>query len=217
MTSHRILSHSLHLKSTVLVAVLLTLLVGVCAIGIVPGTAQSTPDVQGERKFENTIPEHVPVKVKLRNEQSFKNLKNRNWARELEIEVKNTGSKPIYFMYMVIVMPDVTVGSFPYGIQLHYGRKDLVRLSTPIRSDDVPILPGESVILKVSESQVKAYEGSRDEEKRNDTRKIEFDLQLINFGDGTGLRSKQGRPHPDPAKQFVHAAFTSTGIILDIV
>jgi hypothetical protein len=74
-----------------------------CVVGIVSSTAQSAQDdAKDERKFENTIPAHVPVRVKLKNEQAFKNPKNKNWARELEIEVKNTGSKPIYFMYMLV-------------------------------------------------------------------------------------------------------------------
>jgi hypothetical protein len=202
MNSHRLLSRSPNLKTTVLTAALLgVFIVSLCGVGIVSSRAQATPDAQEERKFENTIPEHVPIKVKLKNEQSFKNVKNRNWARELEIEVRNTGSKPIYFMYLLIVMPDVTIGGFPYAIQLDYGRKELVRLSTPIRPDDTPILPGESITLKISENQVKSYEGWRDEEKRDDTKKLNFDLQLINFGDGTGLRGIRGVPTPDPAKR----------------
>jgi hypothetical protein len=200
MDSHTILSHLKKFKSTIFVGVLLVAFLGLCVVGIVSSTAQSTPDQQEERKFENTIPEHVPVKVKVKNEQSFKSLKNKNWARELEIEVKNTGSKPIYFMYMVIVMPEMIVNNHPAGFQVTYGRTELVRLTTPLNSDDVPILPGETTVLKISQSQVRGFEKTRDEEKRGDAKKVEFDLQLINFGDGTGVRSKLGRPYPDPAK-----------------
>ena len=46
-----------------------------------------------ERKFDNTIPAHVPIRVKLKNEQTFKDLKNKNWAREFEVEIKNTRAK----------------------------------------------------------------------------------------------------------------------------
>jgi hypothetical protein len=202
VNAHTLLSHLRNLKPTMLAAALLASLFTLCAIGLVSSTAQSTQDdYEDERKFENTIPAHVPLKVKLKNEQSFKNLKNKNWARELEIEVKNTGSKPIYFMYMLLVMPDVTVGGYPYAMQIHYGRKELVRLTTPIQADDIPIRPGESITLKISDTQVKGYENSRNVEKRSDPKKVEFDMQLINFGDGTGLRSKQGRPHPNPARK----------------
>lgn len=201
MTSHAISSHLKNFRSSMFVAALLAVsIVSLCGVGVVSSRAQDTPDAQEEeRKFENTIPQHVPIKVKLKNEQSFKNVKNRKWARELEIEVKNTGSKPIYFMYLVIVMPDVIVNNHPSGFQVTYGRKELVRLTAPLNSDDVPILPGETTILKISQAQVRGFEKTRDEEKRGDAKKVEFDLQLINFGDGTGVRSKLGRPYPDPA------------------
>ena len=110
-------------------------------------TAQSGRSNTEEREFKNTIPEHVPLKIKLKNEAAFKDMKNKNWARDLEIEVKNTGNKPIYFIYMLMVLQDVTVGGYPYALQVTYGRKELVRLTTPIQPDDVPIMPDESVTL----------------------------------------------------------------------
>ena len=44
--------------------------------GFVSGTAQS---VQEEREFKNTVPAHVPVKVKIKNEKSFKDKGNKGW------------------------------------------------------------------------------------------------------------------------------------------
>ncbi|HEX8557870.1 MAG TPA: hypothetical protein VF668_07220 [Pyrinomonadaceae bacterium] len=35
--------------------------------------------------------------MKLKSEKSFKDLKNKRWLRELELEVKNTGSRPIHY------------------------------------------------------------------------------------------------------------------------
>lgn len=188
-------------KATALQIVLLAFFLIVCGIGIVPSTAQSGQESSEERKFESTIPAHVPVKVKIKNEQAFKDMKNKKWARDLEIELRNTGSKPIYFIYMVMVLPDMLVHGNPSGFQITYGRKDLMRLTTPIRSDDMPIQPGESATLKISAAQVGGYERMRDEEKRHEPKKGELDLQLINFGDGTGLRSKQGLPLPNPAQK----------------
>ena len=203
MNPHKTLSRLQNLKPTVLAIMLLTALVAVCAVSIVPGTAQSAQDeATEERKFENTIPAHVPLKVKLKNEQSFKNPKNKNWARELEIEVKNTGSKPIYYLYLLVDLPDViSPAGYPYAIQIHYGRKELIRLTTPLQAGDLPILPGESYTLKIPERQVIGYESSRDKEKRADTKRVKFEMQLINFGDGTGLRGMDGRPTPEPNRK----------------
>ena len=207
MTPH--IFHAVRIpKPAALMVGFLASTVALSAVGIVSGTAQSA---QEEREFKNTVPGHVPVKLKLRNEQSFKDKKNKKWARELEIEVKNTGSKPIYFMYLLLVMPDVTIGGHPHAFQLTYGRIDLVRLSTPLSPEDVPIRPGDSVVLKVSESQLKGYESSRDEENRADPEKVKLDFQLINFGDGTGFRGTDGRLHPNPAKKRPPATASFTG------
>ena len=50
-----------------------------------------------ERIFENKIPAHIPIKIKIKKgkEESFKDLKNEKWLREFELEVTNTGDKPI--------------------------------------------------------------------------------------------------------------------------
>lgn len=185
---------------------LLFLLLVLCTVGIVSSTAQFSQDVaaipaQEEREFKSTLPDHVPIKVKLKKEPAFKDLKNKGWARDLEIEVTNKGSKPIYFLYAVVLMPDVIVDGNPSGFQMTYGRKELVRLTTPLQPEDIPILPGESASLKIPDSQLRAYEGLKDAEGRPEPRKIRFDLQLLNFGDGTGLRGIDGRPHPNPNKR----------------
>ena len=41
-----------------------------------------------ERIFENKIPAHIPIKIKIKkeNEESFKDLKNEKWLRELNLK-----------------------------------------------------------------------------------------------------------------------------------
>jgi len=57
-----------------------------------------------ERIFENKIPAHIPIKIKIKKEKekSFKDLKNEKWLREFELELTNTGDKPIYFLYITM-------------------------------------------------------------------------------------------------------------------
>jgi hypothetical protein len=163
-------------------------------------SARSTQDTQanpahGEREFKNTVPGHAPVKIKIRNEKSFKDKGNKNWFRELEIEVKNTGDKPIYYLYFVLSLPDVVAGGHPLGYPMTYGRRDLWLPDTEITPEDVPIPPGETVTLKVRDPFVKGYESFRDEQKLyDDPRRVEFLLQAIDFGDGTALRYTDGTP-----------------------
>lgn len=155
-----------------------------------------------EREFRNTVPAHVPVKVKLKNEQKFKKLDNAEWARDLEVEVKNTGAKPIYFLYMVVVMPEMT-NEYGHALafQFHYGRKALVSWGAEVSPEDVPIQPGESITLKVSETQLKGFEAGRHLEKTDKPKKVEFDLQLINYGDRTGYQGKDGTPMSFPKER----------------
>jgi hypothetical protein len=81
---------------------------------------------QGERVFENTIPKDVPIKIKIKKEkeESFKDLKNEKWLSEFELELTNTGDKPIYFLYLTLVT-DVRVGAARLVFPQVYGRAEL--------------------------------------------------------------------------------------------
>jgi len=196
------------LRRPQLTSLLLTLLAAlVVGFGLASSTAQSPQESpaqseEEERKFENTIPAHVPIKVKLKNEQSFKNPKNKDWAKELEIEVKNTGTKPIYLLMVTFNMPDFTLEdghSVVFGIR--YGRKELIQLDAPLLPDDVPIQPGETITMMIPENQTRGYQNVRDGRNKADAKKIEFELQFINFGDGTGLEMPPGVPAHNPNRR----------------
>lgn len=198
MKPHRIFS--LHSSKLIALSVaLIGVLVVMCAVSIVPSTAQS----EKERKLEDLTSERLPIKIKIKaeKEQAFKDLKNKNWARDLEVEVKNTGSKPIYYIAISITMRDFLVQGYPLGFGVLYGRPELVSLTTAIQPDDIAILPGQSVTLKIPEKKVKSYEKLRDEEQRADPEKVRFNPIFINFGDGTGLAGPHGQPIPDPARK----------------
>jgi hypothetical protein len=153
-----------------------------------------------ERELKNTVPDHLPIKVKIRNEKSFKDMKNKSWARELELEVKNTGDKPIYFLLINIDLPNVTLDGIPYALQLHYGRMDLFRFTTELQPDDVPIKPGETVTIRIPADQVIGYEHCREDYCGTEAKKVELYFALINFGDGTGLRGTDGQFFRHPKK-----------------
>ncbi|HEX8136303.1 MAG TPA: hypothetical protein VF544_01810 [Pyrinomonadaceae bacterium] len=86
--------------------------------------AQSEPQ---ERIIEDKIPKHLPIKIKMKNVLKVKDRKNSKWLRDLEIEVTNTGDKPIYYVRILLYMPDVLspLGA-PYGYTLEYGRHALL-------------------------------------------------------------------------------------------
>ena len=98
------------------------------------------------------IPKHLPIKIKVKKEKEakVKDLNNEDWLGDLELEVTNTGTKPIYFLDIDLFMPDVFApNGLNIGTRLTYGREELIDFSEPLRSDDVPIKPGEVVVLSV--------------------------------------------------------------------
>src|SRR3982750_4221271 len=66
---------------------------------VIASRTPSSSAAAQDRIFENKIPSHIPIKIKIKKEkeQSFKDLKNEKWLREFELEVTNTGDKPIYY------------------------------------------------------------------------------------------------------------------------
>ena len=81
-----------------LATALVLLVVGILIAG---SRLQSSSAAPQERAFENKIPDHIPIKIKIKKEkeESFKDLKNEKWLREFELEITNTGNKPIYFLH----------------------------------------------------------------------------------------------------------------------
>src|SRR5215213_1380381 len=100
-------------------ATLLLLLVAVC--GFASGRAQSNE--KGEREVVDKIPKHLPIKVKVKKPEKLKDAENEDWLGELEVEVTNTGTRPIYYLKIVIDMPDVFApNGLNYAYPLRYGR-----------------------------------------------------------------------------------------------
>ncbi|MGB7923423.1 MAG: hypothetical protein WCF57_09280 [Pyrinomonadaceae bacterium] len=143
-----------------------------------------------ERVIENQLPRHVPIKVEL------KNLDKEPLLRNLEVKVTNTSYKPIYFLWLDIVLPDVLVDGSPIGFPLRYGRMELVHFSEPLRPEDTPIKPGESYVFKIPQSDVEAFEGhaAKVNLAHSEIRRVDLSFAELNFGDGTGFSTTGGRP-----------------------
>lgn len=80
-------------------------------IFLISGRLSSSTAQSEERVLEDTIPKHLPIKVKLKKEKekAFKDAKNEKWLRDFELEVTNTGDKPIYFLHLSIELPEITI------------------------------------------------------------------------------------------------------------
>ena len=155
-----------------------------------------------ERMLENTIPEHLPIKVKIKKnkEQSFKDMKNEKWVREFELEVKNTGDRPIYFLYLMLILPEISVGGNALAFPLVYGRAEIGDIRTKATEEDTPIDPGETYVFKIHPGQVPPWEKAVREEGRKQPRKVVLNFQILSFGDGTGYAGTDGQALPQPKK-----------------
>ncbi|HEX8069810.1 MAG TPA: hypothetical protein VF546_07660 [Pyrinomonadaceae bacterium] len=168
----------------------------VCACGIIVGTAQGPPP--GEREFEDKIPAHLPIKVKVKNIEKVKDLKNEHWGRDLEIEVRNTGTKPIYYLRLSLYFVDVKPDSAGfYGWPLRYGRPELVDINNRARPEDIPIQPGETYLFKVPAGMITGWEKYRANRNLPHPKKVGLQFEVLNYGDGTGFSGTGGEPMPN--------------------
>jgi hypothetical protein len=202
--------------STVAAKIMLLLLIAFLASiylisgRLIPGIAQST-----ERELEDRVPKHLPIKVKLKKEKekAVKDLNNEKWVRDFQLEVTNMGTKPIYYLSLIIDLPGITA---PNGIgmafSLSYGRSRLGSFDTRAEADDISIKPGETYVFSLSELTADGWERFRQRENQPDAKKLILRFQILSFGDGTGFmgttgiampqgpaaRSSPGRCKPEP-------------------
>lgn len=155
-------------------------------------SVQRIVQAQGERVLDLRVPEHLPIKIKVTGEKNnaFKDVNNEHWAQDFELEIKNTGDKPIYFLLLVFTLPEVKMpdGNL-YGFSLHYGRTDFISVTTSSTPEDIPIKPGESYVLKIPKHQVEGWESYSLREQIPQPKKVEIEFQFLSFGDGTGFRA----------------------------
>lgn len=139
-----------------------------------------------ERIFDNKIPSHIPLKIKIKKEkeESFKDLKNEKWLRGFELELTNTGGKPIYFVYITMGTNVKVDNGLEMVYPLTYGRAQLADIVSKATSDDSPINPGETIVLQIREAPY--WEKGAREGRWPQATKFTARIQVLSFGDGTG-------------------------------
>ena len=151
-----------------------------------------------ERELEDSIPKHIPIKIKIKKEKevAFKDLNNERWARDFELEVINTGTKPIYALDFLVVTDVKAAAGFRIVFPLSYGRAELGDIRTKFERTDIPINPGESVSLTIHPGQLDAWDYARRKENRPFPKHLKVEFQFLSFGDGTGYIGDDGTALP---------------------
>ncbi len=159
---------------------------------------KKTSPQKEERQLEDEIPKHVPIKIKIKKEKEagFKDLSNERWAREFEVELTNTGTKPIYFLYLYVVTDVKAATGFRIVFPLTHGRSELGDIKTKPEPTDVPIQPGETVSLKIHSGQLDAWDVARQKENRPFPKRLQVTFQILSFGDATGYFGTGATPIP---------------------
>ena len=152
-----------------------------------------------ERELEDQIPKHLPIKVKLRaeREKAFKDMKNKYWTREVEIEVKNTGTRPIYYLVLLLELPEVRVAEGHTLFDLRYGNKKFMNFAAGAQAGDSSLKPGETTVLKIPD-KLMGWEDSPWARNSPEPKRFMLRFQELSFGDGTGFRRTDGVPWPEP-------------------
>lgn len=159
---------------------------------------RNTLPQENERQLEDLIPKHVPVKIKIKKEKEagFKDLNNEKWGWEFELEVTNTGTKPIYSLYFHVWTEIKAASGSRVMFPLYYGRDELGDIRTKAEPTDVPIKPGESVSLAIHPGILNAWDYYRKKENRPLPKRLEIKFQFLSFGDGTGYIGTTAAPLP---------------------
>ena len=162
-------------------------------VGVVPAAAQ-----EGVREVVTTMPARLPLKVVVKNRELVGDPQNDRWLRDLEVEVTNAGSKPIYFVSLLLLMPGAKMSGLQPVYRLRFGSPRLGSFTAIARPEDVPLGPGESAVIKVPADEAATWEQWKARGAATDPRRLVIVHHQLNFGDGTGYAGRDGRPLPNP-------------------
>ena len=178
----------------------LTARVSVISLGIALCTVGAAPFVGQERMrpVVNGLPARLPLKAVVKNPEPVADPKNERWLRDLEVEVTNNGSKPIYFVSLLLLLPGAKLGGLQPVYNLRFGRLALGSYTAIARPEDVPLAPGQSTVIKVPGDEAATWEKWKARGAATDPQQLVLVLHQLNFGDGTGYVGRDGRPMPNP-------------------
>lgn len=133
-------------------------------------------------EIENRVPKNVPVKIEI------KNYDREDWAHKLEIKVTNISKKPIYFLFLILKLDQISPQGGHYGFALIYGKGHLYTENLA-QEEDIPILPDETYTFKIRKDSADARMLRKKQENFVDPQKAFLGLGWLSFGDGTGMMS----------------------------
>lgn len=174
--------------------------IGCIVLFVTLGLVQSASTQVTKRSFENKIPSHVPLKIKIKKEKEAKvlDINNKHWFRDIEIEVTNTSDKPIYFLSLNVELADLAPDR-PNALRtffLGYGRGEFYEQNTKPIPEDIPIEPKATHTFVITEDQRNGFEKWRSQNNGRDAFKLQMSINHLSYGDGTGFTTLGALPFP---------------------
>jgi hypothetical protein len=140
---------------------------------------------QNVRVVEKKVPLNSPLTI-----MEIRNLQGDNFLRDMEIVIKNTSPKPIYYIATAVRLPDLITPETGrgYGFPVDFGADRLLTPTQIASSDDPRINPEETYVLKVDAGIWKGFEVFRSKHNVDPSaiRRVQLIIQIVRFGDGTG-------------------------------
>lgn len=133
-------------------------------------------------EMENKVPENIPLKIETKNSDSPK------WVYDMEIEVTNTGKKPIYFLFLSLTFDLKDERGVVFGFPLIFGNNELYSTEGLSSIGDAAIQPGEKYTFKIKKSSADAWMKRKLRTNSAEPQKAFLKLGWLSFGDGTGFK-----------------------------
>ncbi len=117
---------------------------------------------------------------------AVRHLQSEHFPEDLEVEVQNISSQPIYYISFHLTFPNKNILWYA-----DYGQRRLSDLKQLAGPEDSPLKPGEKYILKLQGIDLESYRYKVADGTMlgGATQKLELVFQEISFGDGTGVRA----------------------------
>lgn len=136
-------------------------------------------------EIENKVPQKAPLKIEFKNQDSL------DWVHNLEVKVTNTGEKPIYCLFLILTIKDLTAeDGAPWGFSLFFGDDDFYSNTRVANQNDLSVLPHETYVFKVGASAANAWKNNVDKGLFPSKVNASLDLGWLSFGDFTGYNKR---------------------------
>ncbi len=137
-----------------------------------------------EEKRKLTMRDFKDMPVKF---HAIRNVDSETWYKDLQIEVKNIGAKPIYFMLAYLDFPDhKNPEGRDTGIFLTFGDQKYWDIGVFADPQDLHLDPGQNYVFTIPEKMAKGLAISHGRVPQ-EYKKLDFHIDIISFGDRTGF------------------------------